>query len=167
MSIITVLFERDHERYEGVRRINIYALRIGSSCAKTWPMGLRGRAVIELEHAAEAVSASDGASSDERGLGRDAFIAQTLVRPFLMVMVDKRAEGRPEMSFAEWHHSRETLGLDGPDKSFGKRVQIRTWRQRIPNRAEAALKARAVVRPELVSGRFSRQSARVIQRVDA
>jgi hypothetical protein len=27
---------------------------------------------------------------------------------------------------AEWHHARQTLGLDGPDKSFGKRIQIRT-----------------------------------------
>jgi hypothetical protein len=29
MSTIAILFKRDYERYEGVRRINIYALRIG------------------------------------------------------------------------------------------------------------------------------------------
>ena len=43
-------------------------------------MGLRGRSVVELEHAAEALPALDWAFSDRRGLGRDEFIAQTLVR---------------------------------------------------------------------------------------
>ena len=58
-------------------------------------MGLRGCSVVELEHAAEALSALDWAFSDQRGLGRDEFITQTLVRPFLMVMVDKRLDGCP------------------------------------------------------------------------
>ena len=35
--------------------------------------------VVEPEHAAEALPASDGALSDERGLGRDEFIPQSLV----------------------------------------------------------------------------------------
>jgi hypothetical protein len=43
-----------------------------------------------------------------------------------MIVIDKRSYGSPEVSFAEWHNARQTLGLDGPDKSFGKRVQIRT-----------------------------------------
>jgi hypothetical protein len=34
------------------------------SCAKTRPIGLRGLAVVELEHAAEARAAPDRASAD-------------------------------------------------------------------------------------------------------
>jgi hypothetical protein len=43
-----------------------------------------------------------------------------------MIMVDERADGRPEVRFAEGHYPRQTLGSDRPDKSFGKRLQIRT-----------------------------------------
>jgi hypothetical protein len=43
-----------------------------------------------------------------------------------MIVIDKRSDGGPEVPFAEWHHSRQTLGLDGPHESLGKRVQIRT-----------------------------------------
>src|SRR5712691_12521467 len=100
--------------------------RPSPSCAKTKPMGLRGRSVVELEHAAEALPALDWAFSDQRGLGPDEFIAQTLVRPFLMIMVDKRADGRPEVRFTEGHDPRQTLGSGRPDKALGKRVQIRT-----------------------------------------
>ena len=93
------------------------------SCAKTRPMGLRGCALAELEHAAEPLTAPDGASSDWRGLGRDELIAQTLVRPFLMIMVDIRSDGGPEVPFAQGHQSRQTLGSDRPNKSFGKRIR--------------------------------------------
>jgi hypothetical protein len=48
------------------------------------------------------------------------------VRPLLMIVIDKRVDSGPEVPFAERHHSSQTLGLDRPDKSFGKRVQIRT-----------------------------------------
>jgi len=50
-----------------------------ASCLKTWPIGLRGCTVVELEHAAEALPASDRASSDHRSSGREEFIAQALV----------------------------------------------------------------------------------------
>ena len=87
---------------------------------------LRRCAVVELEHPGEALTAPNRAGVNQGSRGRDAFIAQTLVRPFLMIVIDKRSYGSPEVSFAEWHNARQTLGLDGPDKSFGKRVQIRT-----------------------------------------
>ena len=43
-----------------------------------------------------------------------------------MIVVDKRANGRPEVRFAEGHHPRQSLCSDRPDKSLRKRVQIRT-----------------------------------------
>ena len=103
-----------------------------ASCAKTRPMGLRGCSVVELEHAAEALSALDWAFSDQRGLGRDEFIAQILVRPLLMAMVDKRSDGCPEVRFAERHDPRQTLRSGRPDKAladafkFGLRARRRT-----------------------------------------
>jgi Zn-dependent protease with chaperone function len=97
-----------------------------SSCAKTRPIGLRGLAVIELEYAAEPRTAHDRACADQRGLGRDELVAQTLVRPLLMIMLDKRSYGSPEVPFAEWHDPLQALGLGGLNKPLGKRVQIWT-----------------------------------------
>ena len=81
------------------------------SCAKTRPVGLRSLAVVELEHAAEPRTARDRACADRRCLGRNELVAQTLVRPLLMIMLDKRWYGSPEVPFAEWHDPREALGL--------------------------------------------------------
>jgi hypothetical protein len=68
---------------------------------------LRGGTVVELEYAAEALAAPNRACAGRRGLGgRDARIAQTLVRPFLMIVIDKRSHGSPEVPLAEWHDSR-------------------------------------------------------------
>ena len=58
----------------------------------------------------------------EATVNSDELIAQTLVRPFLMIVVDKRADGRPEVRFAKRYYPRQTLGSDRPDKSLGKRV---------------------------------------------
>jgi hypothetical protein len=67
---------------------------------------LRAGTVVELQHAAEALAAPNRAGADQWGLGRDARIAQTLVRPFLMVVIDKGSHGTPEVALAEWHDSR-------------------------------------------------------------
>jgi hypothetical protein len=64
---------------------------ITRSCAKTRPIGLRGLAIVELEHAAEPRTAGNRACADRRWLGRDELVAQTLVRPLLMIMLDKRS----------------------------------------------------------------------------
>jgi hypothetical protein len=48
------------------------------------------------------------------------------VWPFFMIMAEKFSDGRPEMPFAEEHHSLQALGLGGFDKPFGKGVQIGT-----------------------------------------
>src|SRR5712692_6998539 len=82
-----------------------------STCAKTRPIGLRGLAVIELEHAAEPRTARDRACADRRGRGCDELVAQTLVRPLLMIVLDKRSDGRPEVPFAERHDPLQALGL--------------------------------------------------------
>ena len=103
-------------------------MRIGvtASCAKTRSVGLRGFSVVELEYAAKLLMAPHRACSRHCCFGGNELVVQALVRPFLLIVIDKRSDGGPEVPFAEWHHSRQTLGLDGPDKSFGKRVQIRT-----------------------------------------
>jgi hypothetical protein len=74
---------------------------------------LRGRAVVELEEATEPFTAADGASADDRrpGLG-DERIAQTLVGPFFMIVIDKRTQGGPQMPFAQWHDAPQALGSD-------------------------------------------------------
>ena len=43
-----------------------------------------------------------------------------------MIVKHELPYGSPEVPFAEWHDSLEALGLGGPDKPLGKRVQIRT-----------------------------------------
>ena len=84
-------------------------------------MGLRGGAVVILEHAAEPLPAPDRTSSDRRGLGRDERVAQTLVGPFLMIMVDKRSDGGPEVPFgtvwaspSTWYHLVRKFGWRRP-----------------------------------------------------
>ena len=90
--------------------------------------GLRGLAVVELEHAAEALMAPHRACSCRCGRSCDELVAETLVRPFLMIMIDERTYGGPEVRFAEWHDTVQALGFDGQDKPLGKRVQIWTPR---------------------------------------
>jgi len=75
-------------------------------------VSLRSLTVVELEQAAEALTTLDLACSDHRRLWRDELVAETLMWPFVMVMVDKFSDGRPEMRFAEQHHSVQALGLD-------------------------------------------------------
>ena len=113
------------------RDLVAFGQRIGNPawCAKTRPMRLRGLAVVKLEQAAESLTTLHLACSDHRHLGCDQRVAQALVRPFFMIMVDKFPDGRSEMPFAERHQSGQTLGLGGFDKAFRKRVQIRTPRR--------------------------------------
>src|SRR6202140_2839280 len=94
------------------------------SCAKSRPIGLRGLAVVELEHAAEPRTACDRACADRRCLGRNELVAQTLVRPLLMIMLDECSYGSPEVPFTQWHDPVQALGLRGLHKPLGERVQI-------------------------------------------
>ena len=43
-----------------------------------------------------------------------------------MIMLDKRSHGGPEVSFPEGHDPLQALGLGGPHKPLGERVQIGT-----------------------------------------
>jgi hypothetical protein len=54
---------------------------------------LCGGAVVELEHSAQPLAALHVALTDRRGLAGDDLVAQTLVRPFLMIVIDKRPNG--------------------------------------------------------------------------
>src|SRR6202521_1352603 len=95
-------------------------------CDNSAHRGLRGVAVVEFEQASEPRTARDRACADRCCLGRDELVAQTLVRPLLMIMLDKRSYGSPEVLFAEWHDPLQALGLGRPNKPLGKRVQIWT-----------------------------------------
>jgi hypothetical protein len=55
---------------------------------ENWAHGLRGLAVVELEHPAEPLMALDRACSRQRCLRRDVLVVQTLVWPFLMIEVN-------------------------------------------------------------------------------
>ena len=74
---------------------------------------LCGLAVVELEQAAKLLMAPHGACSRGRCLGCDELVAQTLVWPFLVIMMHKRANGSPEVRFAEWHDAIQALGFHG------------------------------------------------------
>ena len=97
-------------------------------CANTRPTQLRGLAVVELEQSAEPLTTCDWAGADHGCRGRDEVIAQTLVRPFFMIMIHIRADRRSEVPFAEAHYSVQAFALGGLDKPVGERVQIRTPR---------------------------------------
>jgi hypothetical protein len=56
----------------------------------------------------------DGATSS--------LLQRPLVRPFFVRMVDKFSCGRPEMPFAEKHHSVQAFGLGGLNEPFNKRI---------------------------------------------
>ena len=75
--------------------------------------GLRGLAVVELEHAPKVLMAPDWACSRRFGFSRDEVVAETLMRPFIMIMIDERADGSPKVRFAEWHDAVQALGFDG------------------------------------------------------
>jgi len=77
-------------------------------------------------------------------------VTQALMRAFFVIMDDKLSDGRAEVPFAKEHQTLQALGLDGLDKAFGERIQIRTPRRKDHGRhtavAEQASKGRAVQR---------------------
>src|SRR5262245_19416193 len=70
------------------------------SCAKTRLKATRP-AVVELEHAAESLTALQRTCPDPLCLGSHELVAEALVRPFLMVMVHELPNGSPEVCLAE------------------------------------------------------------------
>jgi hypothetical protein len=102
--------------------IAVVALAFSTDPAARWSypvvcensaQGLRGLAVVELEHAAEPLTAFQRACSDHLCLGRDELVAEALVRAFLMVMVHELWNGSPEVLLAERDDSLPALGLGG------------------------------------------------------
>src|SRR5262245_42436277 len=57
-------------------------------------MALRGLAFVELEETTEALMTRNRGSVDDRRPGHDEFVAETLVRPFFMIMLHKEI-GQP------------------------------------------------------------------------
>jgi hypothetical protein len=74
-------------------------------------MALRGLAFVEPEETTEAFTTRDRARSDRRCPGRNELVAETLVRPFFMIMLHKRSDSYPEVRLAEEHHALQALGL--------------------------------------------------------
>src|SRR5262245_48444698 len=99
---------------------------------------LRGLAVVELEDAAEPLTAFQRTCSDHLCLGRDEFVAETLVRTLLVVMVYELLNGSPEMPLAERDDSRQALGFGGEDEPFRIGVEVGTsgWQKQ---RSHAAI----------------------------
>jgi hypothetical protein len=87
---------------------------------------LRGLAVVELEHAAEPLTALQRACSARLCPGRDKLVAEALVRPFLMVMVHELSNGSAEVLLAEKDDSLQALGLGGQDEPFRMGVEVGT-----------------------------------------
>src|SRR4051794_36421408 len=67
------------------------------------------------------------------------------MRAFFVIMHDERSDGRAEVPFAKEHQSLQALGLDGLDKAFGERVQIRTPRRKDHGRHTAVTERRRKV----------------------
>jgi Homeodomain-like domain len=103
--------------------------------------GLRGLAVVELEHAAEPLTAFQRTCSDHLCPGRDELVAKALVRPFLMVMIHELSNGSPEVLLAERDDSLQALGLRGQDEPFRIGVEVWTPGGRSPRRRRCALRA--------------------------
>ena len=70
---------------------------------------LRGTAVVEPEETAQSLTTLQRACSGHCRLCRDELVAQTLVWPVLMIMIDEFSDGRAEMPFAEQHHAIQAL----------------------------------------------------------
>src|SRR5262245_30374328 len=59
-------------------------------------MALRGLAFVDLEETTEALMTRNRAGVDHRRPGYDEFVAETLVRPFFMIMLRKRSDSYAE-----------------------------------------------------------------------
>src|SRR4051794_16532088 len=66
------------------------------SCAAIRSTRLRGLSIVELEQATESLTTFHRAGSDVRRLRRDDFVAETLVRPFFMIVTCKFCDRCPE-----------------------------------------------------------------------
>jgi hypothetical protein len=109
--------------------------------------GLRGLAVVELEHAAEPLTALNWACSRQHCLRPDTLVAQTLVWPFLVITAARRCAS-PSGTIRSKHSD-----LMDETNHSGKRVQIWTprWQEspadRAPRQQRYALALGEEVRP--------------------
>ena len=74
------------------------------------PRELRGLALVELEHAAEALTTLDLVGSDHGCRGRDEFDAQTLVRTFFVIQVDNATPIVLSLGTCDIHGIRGSVG---------------------------------------------------------
>ena len=89
-------------------------------------MALRGLAFVELEETTEAFTTRDRAGVDHRRPGHDEFVAETLVRPFFMIMLHKRSDSYPEVRLRRNTYSSTTVNTNTKTPTYAEEP-LRVW----------------------------------------
>ena len=79
---------------------------------KLGPRDYAALTVIKLEQPAKFSRRRTGLCLSTLSWG-DELVAETLVRPFLVIMMHKRAHRSAKVPFAEWHDAVQAFGLTG------------------------------------------------------
>jgi hypothetical protein len=107
-------------------------VEVSVQIAQRWVLAaLRHRTFFTLADLNAAIRDRVDAINDRpmklTGVSRRALFQQIdrpALKPLPRTRYDKRSYCGPEVPFAEWHDSLQALGLGGPHKPLGKRVQI-------------------------------------------
>ena len=81
--------------------------------------------MVEIEQAAETLPSTNAPCRVTRRHPRDQPIAEPLVIPFAMIVLDILRHRVPEVPLPERNHPIETFFLDGPHESLGIRIRVR------------------------------------------
>ena len=81
--------------------------------------------MIEFQKPTETLAALDGAHIVRCHCGLNQVVAEALVRPFFVVVLDELGGRVAQVTLAQQDDFRQTFGLDGQDEPFREGVQIR------------------------------------------
>jgi hypothetical protein len=85
----------------------------------------RGGSVVVLQQASEPFTRQNATVADGRGRYRyDQLIAQALMVPFVMIVLDEFADGTPKRLFTDENHPVQARFLDHPDEALRVRVGV-------------------------------------------
>jgi len=93
--------------------------------------------MVELQHASQALPTLHWTFEVHGSGGIYELVAQALMGPLLMVVVDELPQGLPEMGFAEGDDLVEAFGLDGEDKALSESVEVGAMRGKTKDSAAA------------------------------
>ena len=82
------------------------------------------RPLIEIEQPAKPPAAPHAARPADHRRGRDQSIAETLVIPLAMIVLDELHDGVPEVPLTDWNDPIETFFLDRPYEALGVGVRV-------------------------------------------